>query len=326
MKVSFIVPCYNSDKTLWNCLDSIFKQDFSDSFEVIVVDNASTDNTAKVAKSFPEVIYYYEKIPGRSQARNRGAGIAKGVYLAFIDSDVILDQHWLKIMFQHAVDSIVGLQGIIKPMPSHLSPFLDQYRDFLFLERKSVDYNLLKMRIAESPMINTASCIYRRTQFLSMGGFDDQLSRHEDIDFSKRLFLSGHHLQCTKAISYVYYDQSLFNYLKRSFDEGVSKVNYLNKWQAIEYANIKLTFIMQLAVLIKLTIFTIMKGLLCFNPYLIFMGINNTLRFMGRAYGLLHKDKTCEALSLVTQDSIIYDEDKIVLRYNADTTTFEEVR
>jgi len=107
MHISVIIPTYNRAKLLDKLLDNLFQQSLHSniSWEIIVVDNNSSDNTEKIAlqKKFLSpvpLIYVKEKKQGSSYARNRGVKIARGEIIAFIDDDVILDKHWLQSVWQ----------------------------------------------------------------------------------------------------------------------------------------------------------------------------------------------------------------------------------
>jgi glycosyltransferase involved in cell wall biosynthesis len=81
-----IVPVYNSERYLEDTLKSIFNQDYQP-IEVIVVDDGSTDSSAKIAKSFKNIRYIYQANQGPSAARNTGITISQGEFIAFLDSD-----------------------------------------------------------------------------------------------------------------------------------------------------------------------------------------------------------------------------------------------
>lgn len=100
-KISIVIPAYNSEKTLEQCLDSLINQDFND-FEIIVVDNNSTDKTKKIIFDFikkdKRVRYVFEKERRRGAARNTGEKMAKGEIILMTDSDCILPKDWIKKM------------------------------------------------------------------------------------------------------------------------------------------------------------------------------------------------------------------------------------
>src|SRR3989344_631098 len=93
--ISVIIPVYNAARTLSNCLDSIFNLDYTD-FEVIIVNDCSTDNSLDIAKQYNVKIINHEKNFGPGVARNNGAKIANGSILAFTDSDCEVPRDWLR--------------------------------------------------------------------------------------------------------------------------------------------------------------------------------------------------------------------------------------
>ena len=110
MDYSFIIPALNEEGFIGKTIKSIKRQEGS--FEIIVVDNGSKDNTVKIAKDLGcRVIKEKEK--GISPARNRGAKEARGEYLCFIDADGELTENWLKnadrILKRKKIDAVAGL-------------------------------------------------------------------------------------------------------------------------------------------------------------------------------------------------------------------------
>jgi len=89
-KVSVIIPTHNREKLLSKAVGSVIEQTFQD-FEVIIVDDGSTDNTRKVISEFSakdeRILYIYQQNQGVASARNKGISIARGAYIAFLDSD-----------------------------------------------------------------------------------------------------------------------------------------------------------------------------------------------------------------------------------------------
>ena len=92
--VSVIVCSYNGAKTLAECLESLGKIDYPH-YEVILVDDGSTDNTREIAARFPKIRYIQQTNHGLSHARNHGAAVAKGEIFAYTDSDCMADPDWL---------------------------------------------------------------------------------------------------------------------------------------------------------------------------------------------------------------------------------------
>jgi glycosyltransferase involved in cell wall biosynthesis len=95
LRVSLVIPAYNEEDYLKQCLEAIKNQSVQP-FEVIVVDNNSTDKTAKIAKSFPFVKLLSEKRQGVVFARDKGFNTAKGDIIGRIDVDTLLPADWVQ--------------------------------------------------------------------------------------------------------------------------------------------------------------------------------------------------------------------------------------
>ena len=108
---SFIIPCYNVEKYLAECVDSILAQSVAD-FEVILVNDGSKDNTGAICDAYaakdPRVKVIHKENGGQSSARNMGTAVAKGDYIIYIDSDdFIMDRDFLKKMAENADSDII---------------------------------------------------------------------------------------------------------------------------------------------------------------------------------------------------------------------------
>ncbi len=95
MKVSVVIPVYNEEKYIKNCLDSLMKQKEKPD-EIIVVDNNCTDKTIKIVKKYTDIKILKEKIQGMTSARNAGFNFAFGDIIARCDADSILPTNWIK--------------------------------------------------------------------------------------------------------------------------------------------------------------------------------------------------------------------------------------
>lgn len=111
--VSIIIPTYNREAEVLECIDALLRITYSN-FEIIVVDNASQDNTvSQIRKKFPTVrIVLLDKNHGVSRARNEGIKHAKGELLCFVDSDNIVDKDFISELVNLAVsDEKIGFVG-----------------------------------------------------------------------------------------------------------------------------------------------------------------------------------------------------------------------
>lgn len=329
MNVSFIIPVYNAERTLAECITSILELEREDLIlEIIVVDNNSTDGSVRIASLFPSVKILREERQGRSFARNSGIKYSIGEYVAFVDSDVVLDKGWLiNLMKLFQYPTIGGAQGKIIPINSNIVPSLDKYRMKAIAESTKNEFILLKTSCAETPMINSAACLYRKSAVSLVGGFDHRLERHEDIDLSKRVCLSGHDLAASSlAVARVYYHGVGWgSYLMRSYEEGKTKTEYLQKWKkyipskkldqvkvsTVEQLPVRKLFFMEISeqniinikVLIKTFILYPVIGLFCFQPFYLQKSLVNLFGIFGRFSGLFNK-KSWNEWKIDLSDSI----------------------
>ena len=110
--VSIIIPAYNAEKYIEQCIDSIISQTYKN-IEVIIVNDGSTDNTLaiceKYAKEDKRIKIVKKKNEGVSKARNDGIKIATGKYIMFIDSDDYIDDDYIEIMHKNIVEKKADL-------------------------------------------------------------------------------------------------------------------------------------------------------------------------------------------------------------------------
>jgi glycosyltransferase involved in cell wall biosynthesis len=175
--ISIIIPTYNHSQELKKCLESIFKQTYKD-FEVIVVNDGSTDNTLELlnnlkhSKGWPIQIVSQPHL-GRNPARNHGFQKAKGQFLLFCDADVEMRPVMLETMLQ-------TLQN--HPEASYAySSFKFGWKTF---KLGPFDPELLK----KMPYIHTTSLI-RREHF---PGFDEKIQKFQDWDLWLTMLEQGH--------------------------------------------------------------------------------------------------------------------------------------
>ena len=111
-KISIIVPVYNVEKYLEKCIDSILNQSFRD-FELILVDDGSTDNSGYVCDRYKDqdnrIIVIHKENGGVSSARNRGLDIARGDFIGFMDSDDFIHKDMYKILYDNLIKNEADL-------------------------------------------------------------------------------------------------------------------------------------------------------------------------------------------------------------------------
>lgn len=187
MKISFVIPAYNEQDYILDCLKSIFNLDGLADYEVIVVDNNSTDKTSEVIKNnFPEAILIKETKKGPAAARNAGAKIALGEFMAFIDADCRLPRDWwmrVEKEFQ-ASEDLVLLYG----------PY--RYFEVKNTVQKIIFYisNVFMVRLGMIFGLSAGyggNTVIRRVEFIRLGGFGSFEFYGEDVDLIVRASRTG---------------------------------------------------------------------------------------------------------------------------------------
>src|SRR5256712_11528825 len=183
--VSVIVCSYNGGRTLAACLDSFSKLTYPD-YEVILVDDGSTDDTAYTATQFPQVRYIHQSNHGLSHARNTGAAAARGEVLAYTDSDCMADVDWLYYLIGTLISGdYAGVGG-----PNVTPPAQNWVQACVAAAPGGPSHVLLTDTVAEHiPGCNMA---FYRWAFESVGGFDAEYHKAgDDVDFCWRIQQAG---------------------------------------------------------------------------------------------------------------------------------------
>ncbi|MEP7016012.1 MAG: glycosyltransferase, partial [Verrucomicrobiota bacterium] len=183
--VSVIVCSYNGGKTLSACLESLGKLNYPN-YEVILVDDGSTDDTAYIATQFPKVRYIHQTNHGLSHARNTGAAAAKGDVFVYTDSDCMADVDWLYYLIGTLLSGdYAGVGGPNVPPPAR-----NWVQACVAAAPGGPSHVLLTDTVAEHiPGCNMA---FRRWAFENIGGFDAEYRKAgDDVDFCWRLQQAG---------------------------------------------------------------------------------------------------------------------------------------
>jgi len=200
--LSVVIPCHNQADSLKETLSSLDKQSIPyDQYEVILIDDGSTDQTKGNADGFTSAYsfrYVYQEKSGASSARNRGAEEADAELVLFLDADMICDPGLLSTHLQaHQGTNRAIVEGSRKPWRKETSSLYYQVID--------VDTNFLPHLQREKNFGDMLSCNMSLSckLFREIGGFDPGLSRWEDIDFAFRAVALGAQLKfIPEAIAY----------------------------------------------------------------------------------------------------------------------------
>ncbi|HYP26928.1 MAG TPA: glycosyltransferase [Blastocatellia bacterium] len=179
--VSVVIPCYNQGRFLGEAIESVFAQTY-EHYEIIVVDDGSSDETARVAASYERVRCLSQKNRGLASSRNAGLGASEGSYLVFLDADDRLLPNALEdgisaldsnpaCMFAYGHVRLIASDG--SPLPS---PPQEAIRSDHYLELLRHNY-----------IWTTGAVVYRREVFDSVAGFNALVSGSADFDLNARI-------------------------------------------------------------------------------------------------------------------------------------------
>ncbi len=214
MFTSVIIPAYNSEKTIAQTLNTLKNQNFpKNKYEIIVVDDGSTDKTVKISKQFG-VKLFTNPHRGPAWQRNFGAKKAKGEIILFIDSDCVPSRNWLKEMTKPFNNKdIIGVSGTYRTLNKNkiiarFEGYEIEKRHKRMAQQKYIDF------------IGSYSAAYRKNIFLKFKGFDTSfpIASGEDPELSFRIAKAGYKMVFNpKAFVYHPHVDSLCGYLKQKF-------------------------------------------------------------------------------------------------------------
>ena len=223
--ISVIIPAYNAQQTIADCLRALQCQTVrSDQYEIIVVDDGSTDDTAQLAQiAGVQVIRQHNR--GPAAARNTGVAAARGELVLFTDADCVPSNDWVAQMVSpFRCCRADGVKGTYRTRQRQLMARFVQ-----------LEYEDKYGRLAKQPLIDfidTYSAGYRRNIFMLNGGFDTifRTSSVEDQEFSFRLAQKGYRLLFAPgATVYHVHDRTVREYFKRKLGIGYWKALLL-RW------------------------------------------------------------------------------------------------
>lgn len=205
---SVIIPTYNSEKTIRECLNSILEQSYPE-FEVLIMDGASKDGTLNIVRSLDDsrIRVYSERDKGIYDAMNKGIRLAKGEYLLFLGSD---DALYSSDTLGHVISGL-GDYDIV--YGNVYSTRFDGLYDGKFSETKIAVRNICHQSI-----------FYKKTVFDVVGNFNLKYKSNADYDHNLRWFFS-------ERIKHRFIDITITNYADGGFSSTYTDINFANiKW------------------------------------------------------------------------------------------------
>jgi GT2 family glycosyltransferase len=234
MKISLVVPTYNRKETLRCCLSAAIRQDYPN-YEVIVVEDASTDGTGEmVGQAFPQVRYYrLEPNRGPAAARNSGIREATGEIVAFTDDDCLVPPDFISQLADgyRRYPHVAGVGGYLEaPDAVVQKSALARYEAYVthrVYNAGSEPY----LGGFDCPAGGTNSMSYRRDVLQAVGGFDEtfRFAAGEDADLKWRVVMNGHQLLYLPLRVIHLRGYTFRNFLRQHFTRGGGAVHFERK-------------------------------------------------------------------------------------------------
>ncbi|MBE9066262.1 glycosyltransferase family 2 protein [Leptolyngbya cf. ectocarpi LEGE 11479] len=187
--VSIIIPVYNDSQRLRQCLSLLEYQTYPQTcYEVIVVDNNSTENLKPIVAQFSQAKYVFEAAPGSYCARNRGLAIAKGTILGFTDSDCAPASDWIakgvtQIRTHSNCGFVAGRIAFSFQNPDNPTP-AELYDSLHFLQQEKY--------VKDAHFGATANLFTTPQVFATVGSFNAALKSGGDREWGERVYAAGY--------------------------------------------------------------------------------------------------------------------------------------
>lgn len=277
MRVSFIIPAFNEEKNIKSTLDSIFNYSkISENFEIIVVDNNSTDNTVDIAKLLGAKVKIIADVTVAT-LRNIGVEEATGDVFIFLDADILLTQSW----FDHIEEVLEQLKQSPKLITgSHVIPLVNNnwFHKYWFSAFASEP---------ESEHLGSAHLIITKEFFKDLNGFDGSLETAEDFDLCTRAKALGGRIKNDLNLQVIHPDfpSTIVEFVKRESWHG--KGDCANLKLAIKSKSLIAGLLFYGLILLSVIFFFINYNLLaslCLSAALCLLFISSFSKF--RHYGM----------------------------------------
>lgn len=211
--VSIIIPCYNAESTLEKCLVSVLNQDY-ENFEVIIIDDGSTDGTSKIIEDFKSkderISAYYQSNSGVSKARNFGISNSKGDYICFVDSDDWVEINYCSTLLnslQSEDADISMVEAVYEDSNGKVVFDKKVFNEFTFTKERALELLLEDKELQSHPW----GKLYKKKLFQNIS-FPENLQAFEDYYTIFKVF--------NNAIKVARSNDKLYHYIQ--FDNSLS--------------------------------------------------------------------------------------------------------
>ena len=196
--ISIVIPNYNGNRYLKDCLESVFKQTYQQ-YEILIIDNASTDDSYEWIKQYKSIVFKrLDRNYGFSRAVNEGIKMAQGEYVLLLNNDTIMEADFLQQLLDE-MESHQKVFSICSKMIQYHNPHLiddagDEYT-LLGWTRKCGDSESIESYTQSREVFSSCAgaALYRKSIFDEIGYFDESFFAYmEDVDISYRARIYGY--------------------------------------------------------------------------------------------------------------------------------------
>jgi len=232
--VSIIIPVYNEEKNIENCLKAVRRQTYP-KVEVIVVDNGSTDASSKIAKDYADKVIFEER-KGVYFAYNSALKVVQGELIAITDADCVPDEKWVEELVRCFSDLEVGSAGGPNITPSSATNFEKYVGILLGFLSKSVGSKYISdiKDIIETFHNPECNVMYRKSILDNAGGWNDHLltAGDEEIDF--RIRAKGYKILYTPYAKVYHNRKSDWkSFIRQIYSYAIGRIQFIKSYPHI---------------------------------------------------------------------------------------------
>ncbi len=223
-KVTLYIPCFNAEKTIKECLESVIQQTYPID-EIIIIDDGCQDKTMDIVSKYPVRVIKHFKNKGLAAARNTAFNESRNDFVAALDADCAASDNWLaELMSCFSNEDIVGAGGML--IERYSKNTADKWRSL----RMSQTWG--KEVIENPPFLYGSNTVFRKTAIQFIGMYSEIFrSNYEDVNISSKLY--------DKELRLIYNPKSIAEHLRK--DTVISVLTTYWHWQY--YRNIKFSLI-----------------------------------------------------------------------------------
>jgi|Deesub1362A_J573_1020465.scaffolds.fasta_scaffold02187_1 GT2 family glycosyltransferase len=273
--ISIIVPVYNAENTIIDCIESLLKVDYpEEKLEIIIVDDCSSDKTPEILKHYAKEekvnVIRHRKNKGAAAARNTGFKYAKGKIIVFTDSDCIVSENWIKELVK-CYNSDIGAVGG-KFIPYNLDNLIAKFSHGrnLVTEVKAIQ-NENRIIEIKNGLLPSANLSFRREVFEELNGFDERFRKAggEDRDICYRLLQKGYKLIYNpKAVVYHKHRDNIRSFFMQNFTYAYYRELVKKKHKYYRKRKLRLPFVIKFQRFLGLTFLLFVFYLISKNLFL----------------------------------------------------------